>query len=336
MSPTRVQAIAPGRVNLIGDHTDYMGGLALPMAIHLATTITAELGGSTIELRSHEIPGVVEVALPVRAASEVEPAWGRYVAGVATELGATIGMRGEVRSTVPAGSGLSSSAALEVACALALGDTGTAVEIAERCQRAEQAATGVPCGVMDQLAITSGVAGHALVIDCATLRVTPVPVPDTAAVWVVHSGQQRQLVGSAYSERRAQCEQAQLLVGALPDASDRAIADLEDPVLRRRARHVRTECARVEAFADALIVADLVTCGELMRASHESLRADFEVSTPALDELVESLCSTPGVHGARLTGAGFGGCVVAIADPGVELPGWKVRPSAGASVEFSD
>lgn len=336
MTVTRVHAVAPGRVNLIGDHTDYMGGLAMPMAVQLETSVTAVLGGSMIELRSDAIPGRVDIALPIRDASAVEPAWGRYVAGVAQELGAAIGMRGEVRSSVPAGSGLSSSAALAVACALALGDTGTPLQVAERCQRAEHLATGVPCGIMDQLAITAGVEGHALVIDCATLQVTPVPVPDSAVFWVVHSGQHRQLVGSAYAERRQQCERAEHLIGRLPSASRAEIDSLTDPLLRRRARHVRTECDRVEAFAASLAAADVVRCGELMTASHESLRGDFEVSTPELDRVVESLRSTPGVHGARLTGAGFGGCVVALADPAVVLAGWRVTPSAGARVEFSN
>ncbi|MHB1138106.1 MAG: galactokinase, partial [Microthrixaceae bacterium] len=245
----------------------------------------------------------------------------------------TRGLSGTLRSTLPLGSGLSSSAALEVATALALGATEGPADLAELCQRAEHAATGVPCGIMDQLAITSGVAGHALLLDCATLAIRPVPVPGSAAFWVVHSGQQRELVGSEYATRRAQAEAAQELVGPLRTASLLDIGAIGDPMLRRRARHVRTECARVEDAAAALARGDLLACGAAMDESHRSLRDDYEVSTSALDSLVERLRATPGVHGARLTGAGFGGCVVALADPEVVLDGWRVEPSAGAWVE---
>ena len=331
----RVRATAPGRVNLIGDHTDYMGGLVLPMAVQMGTTITAVRGGDRVELVSAQVPGEVAFDLPVRDPAAVEPAWGRYVAGVAAELDATVGLAGSVDSDLPLGSGLSSSAALEVAAALALGDTGTPLEVARRCQLAEQRATGVPCGIMDQLASAAGVAGHALLIDCATDRVTPVPLPDRARIWVVHSGQERRLAGSAYAERRAECEAAAAIVGPLPTALPERIEELDDPVMRARARHVRSECARVEQFAAALSAGDLSAAGELMVHSHRSLRDDFEVSTSRLDELVDELCARPGVHGARLTGAGFGGCVVALADPGVELPGWRVEAVDGARVELS-
>jgi len=331
----RVRAHAPGRVNLIGDHTDYMGGLVLPMAVQMGTTITAVRGGDRIELVSAQVPDEVVLDLPVRDAATVEPAWGRYVAGVAAELGATVGLAGTVDSDLPLGSGLSSSAALEVAAALALGDTGTPLEVARRCQLAEQRATGVPCGIMDQLASAAGVAGHALLIDCATYEVTPVAVPEQATIWVVHSGQERELAGSAYAQRRAECEAAAAIVGPLPTASLERIEELDDPVMRARARHVRSECARVEQFAAALSAGDLSAAGELMVRSHRSLRDDFEVSTPRLDELVDELCAVPGVHGARLTGAGFGGCVVVLADPGVDLPGWRVEAVDGARVELS-
>ena len=335
-SGPRVRAFAPGRVNLIGEHTDYMGGLVLPMAVQMGTTITAERGGSRIELSSAQVPGAVSLALPVRDASGVEPAWGRYVAGVAAELGATEGMVGSVESDLPLGSGLSSSAALEVATALALGDDGPPRELARRCQLAEQHATGVPCGIMDQLASAAGIEGHALLIDCSTLELTPVPVPERARIWVVHSGQERRLVGSAYADRRAECERAAALVGPLPDADPARIEELADPVERARARHVRSECQRVRDVAAAFGSGDLAGAGELLRQSHASLRDDFEVSTPVLDDLVEHLCSVPGVFGARLTGAGFGGCVVALAAPGVDLPGWQVRAAGGAHVEQLD
>ena len=180
-----VTAVAPGRVNLIGDHTDYMGGLVLPMAVDLATTVSGVRGGNTIDLVSAQSDVPLRLDLPVTDPSVVQPPWGRYVAGVAAELGSAHGFRGTVDSTVPVGGGLTSSAALEVAVALALGATGTPLEIAQACQRAEVAATGVPCGIMDQLCSAAGVEGHALLIDCATMDITPVPVPDTACVWVV-------------------------------------------------------------------------------------------------------------------------------------------------------
>ncbi|UDY36915.1 galactokinase [Dermatobacter hominis] len=328
---------APGRVNLIGDHTDYVGGLVLPMAVQLGTTVTAERdedgpGPGRLVLRSDRLDGTVDVELPVVDAAGVEPAWGRYAAGVAQELGATVGLDGTIRSDLPIGGGLSSSASLEVAVALALGAEGTPLEIARLCQRAEAAATGVPCGIMDQLAVAAGVDGHALLIDCSTDEVTPVRVPDAAAVWVVDSGQPRELAGSEYPLRRAQAEAAAEIVGALPHASMADVEAIDDPVLRARARHVRTECDRVRAFAAAVAAEDLVRAGELMVESHRSLRDDYEVSTPVLDDLVEQLVATPGVHGARLTGAGFGGCVVALADRGIRLPGTRVRPTVGATV----
>lgn len=335
-TPNRRVAWAPGRVNLIGDHTDYMGGLVLPMAVQMGTTIEVDVGGSRIELRSEQVDGVLDLALPVDDPASTTPDWGRYVAGVAAELGTTEGVRGVVRSDLPLGSGLSSSASLEVASALALGDVGTPLEVAQRCQRAEHRATGVPCGIMDQLAVAAGRAGHAMLIDCATLDVDHVAVPDDAAVWVLHSGQERTLDGSEYARRRAQCEAAEAIVGALPTAPRDRIESLSDPLLRARARHVRSECDRVRSFVDALAAGDLRRAGELMVASHASLRDDFQVSTERLDVLAASLVSRPGVFGARLTGAGFGGCVVALTEPGLELDGWRVAASDGARVVQTD
>lgn len=337
----RFRATAPGRVNLIGDHTDYMGGLAMPMAVQLATTIDGVRRDGTIRLRSNDVGGTVELALPVEDPATVTPAWGRYVAGVAAEVGrpdgrSAQGLDGVVSSTIPLGSGLSSSAALEVAVALALGDTGTPLEIARRCQRAEQLATGVPCGIMDQLASAAGVDGAALLMDFSTDAVTPVVLPDDAEWWVLHSGQHRELVGSAYATRRSECEAAVVSVGPLPTADPAEIERIDDPVVRSRARHVRSECERVTRFAAALAEGDLRAAGALMSDSHRSLRDDFQVSTMALDDLVASLLATSRVLGARLTGAGFGGCVVALTVPGTELDGWRVTPSAGARVELLD
>ena len=325
----QVGARAPGRVNLIGDHTDYTGGLVLPMAIDLETTVVGERAGDVVALTSDEAEGEVSVPCTEDDPAAAEPAWGRYIAGVVSQLRPPVGLRGTVRTTIPVGAGLSSSAALEVAVALALGFDGPPLELAQLCQRAEQVATGVPCGIMDQLASAAGVAGHALLIDCATFDVAPVPMPEGVEVVVVHSGEERGLAGTAYAERRAQCEAAIREIGPLRDADARG---LSDPLLRRRARHVVSENARVALFADALRDGRVDLLGELLAASHASLRDDFEVSTPALDALVTRLAAMPGVLGARLTGAGFGGCAVALVEAGVDVgEGWRVRAADGAS-----
>jgi galactokinase len=233
---------------------------------------------------------------------------------------------------------LSSSAALEVALALALGFDAVPTVMARACQRAEQTATGVPSGLMDQLAVSAAREGHALLIDFTELAMEPVAMPPEAEVVVVHSGVSRALARSGYTARRAECEAAARGLGSLGRLEPEAILGVPDPVLRRRARHVVTECDRVRWFAAALSSGDLPEAGRLMTASHGSLSRDFEVSTPELDALVEHLVSTPGVHGARLTGAGFGGCVVALADPGAvdvsafRAGAWRVRPSAAAGV----
>lgn len=325
-----ITAFAPGRVNLIGDHTDTTGGLVLPMAIHLGTTIRFERGGDEVVLSSGAVPGEARVALDVADPAAVEPSWARYVAGVVAELRPTTGLRGHVTTTLPVGAGLSSSASLEVALAVALAPDQAPIERALACQRAEQRASGVPCGVMDQLASAAGVDGHALLVDCTTLAVSPVPLPGDVEVVVVHSGEERALAGSAYAERRAACEAAERIVGPLREATEDDLASIGDPVLRRRARHVVRENARVRAAAAALAAGDLPAVGALLVESHASLRDDFEVSTPSLDALVDRLVATRGVAGARLTGAGFGGCAVALAEPGAVQEGWVVRASAGA------
>jgi galactokinase len=329
-----ITAVAPGRVNLIGEHTDTTGGLALPMAIQLATTVTGARGGDRVVLRSATEAEVADVALDVVDPASLEPGWARYVAGVVAELRPVVGFTGSVTTTLPVGGGLSSSAALEVAVALALGADLAPAALAELGQRAEQRASGVPCGVMDQLASVAGVEGHALLLDCRSLDVTPVPLPDDVEVVAVHSGEPRALAGSAYAARRQACEAAERVVGPLRDVRDVAeLERIEDPTRRRRARHVVTENARVRSFVDALQAGDPAAAGALMAASHASLAEDFEVSTPRLDALVAELSARPGVFGARLTGAGFGGCVVALCRPGaVADVGWRLHPSPGARV----
>lgn len=334
-----VAAFVPGRVNLMGDHTDYAGGLALPMAVDLGTTVRGLRGGDRIELRSSDEESPVVLPLRLDDPDRVEPPWGRYVAGVVAELSASEGFAGTVTTTLPIGAGLSSSAALEVAVALALGFEGPAMGLARLAERAEYRSSGVPCGLMDQLTSACGVADHALLVDFTTETFAPVPLPEGLDVVVVHSGQDRTLAGSAYAERRASVEAAIAALGSLTTPPPAELADLVDPVLRRRARHVATENERVRHLVDAFTHEDLSGIAELMAASQRSLRDDFEVSTDAVDRAVARLDAVPGVLGARLTGAGFGGCVVGLAHRGAVTDptaitgrGWILRPSDGARV----
>ena len=333
-----MSAFAPGRVNVIGDHTDYTGGLALPMAIAEGTTVTVERGGDVVRLASDDEPLPAIVPLDVAEPSAVEPTWARYVAGVVAELRPETGARGTVSTTLPVGAGLSSSAALEVAVALSLGFEGDALALARLCQRAEHRASGVPCGIMDQLTAAAGVEGSLLLLDCRTFTVTPVPLPAGVAIVGVHSGVPRSLAGTAYAERRAQCAAAEREIGPLRDAQLDDLVALADPVLRRRAHHVVSENGRVLAFVDALAAGDHQLAGTAMNDSHASLRDDFEASTPAVDALVDRLAAEPGVFGARMTGGGFGGMVIALCDAeaadtvAVARRGQRFIASAGASV----
>ena len=325
---------APGRVNLIGGHTDYSGGLVLPMAIDLGTTIVGHRGHDRVVLVSRDEPDPAEVPLDVTDPASIAPTWARYVAGVVAEVAPPTGFIGQVSTTLPIGTGLSSSAALEVAVALSLvgDDRVDRRQLALACQRAEHRASGVPCGIMDQLSSLLGVDGHALLIDCTTLDVTPVRLPNDVAVVVVDSGERRSLSTVGYADRRAEVTRAGEILGPLATASLTDVETLSDNTLRKRARHVVTENQRVRDVVDVLGRGDVATAGLLMTESHRSLRDDQEVTTAALDGLVERLIATPGVYGARLTGGGWGGCVVALADPGALDEGWTVRPSDGASV----
>jgi galactokinase len=310
---------APGRVNLMGDHTDYNEGLVLPVAIDRDCLIASRpRSDGRVRVRSLEAEGSVDVAADgSEDPAAVEPAWGRYVAGVVralAELGRPpVGVDAVLSSTVPVGSGLASSGALEVALALALCDaawfSAAPEELAAACRDAELAATGVPCGIMDQLVALRARAGSALLIDCRSLELEPVPLPPDLAILAVHSGLPRALETSAYAERRAACEAAARRLG-LPALRD-ATADqvLDEPV----ARHVVSENARVAETALALRAGDRPALGGLFGESHASLRDDFGVSTPELDALVSALVDS-GAVGARLTGAGFGGCVIALVE----------------------
>lgn len=332
-----LRAWAPGRVNLIGDHTDYTGGLALPLTIGLGVEIRADRGGDWVILNSEGNDGMAELPVVLDHPNKVEPPWARYVAGVVAEMQPRDGLIGTIRSTLPSGVGLASSAALEVAAAVALGaDLNDPLGVAAMCQRAEHRAVSVPCGIMDQLCIVAAVQDAALLLDCRTLDVDAIVIPDDVDIAVIDSRQPRALAASPYALRRAECARVERLVGPLRDAVIEDIESIDDPVLRQRARHVITENERVEATAMALEDGDLRQAGALMIASHASLRDDYEVSTRELDALVEHLRSISGVHGARLTGAGFGGCVVALCSPDADLDApvvWRGRPASGATLD---
>jgi galactokinase len=290
---------APGRVNLIGEHTDTTGGLVLPIAIDLGIELTGE-ESERINLESEAFDGAVDVAADGEGESR---GWGRYVAAVAVELAALgrprVGFSGRLLSTVPAGAGLSSSAALEVAAALALCAVADfalePLELAQACRRAEHRAVGVPSGILDQAGSLLGRRDQALLLDTGTLAYRHVPLPPDLAVVIVDSGVRRELEHSGYAARHRELQ-----------AGD-----------ARRLRHVSTENERVREVVAALerAPADVDALGSLFRAGHESLRDDFEVSTPELDLLVELAYDT-GALAARLTGGGFGGSIVALADAG--------------------
>jgi len=335
-----VVARSPGRVNLIGDHTDYTGGMVLPMAIDKYTTITAHFASQSIHLTSADESGVLDIQLPVADPSSTIPAWGRYVAGVASELNATEGFAGSVSTTLPIGGGLSSSAALELSAALILSvanglTTQSTLELAQLCRRAEHSATGVPCGIMDQLTCASGVAGHALLIDCHSLQVSPISIPDDVHIYVQFVAP-RQLASSAYADRVAQCNLAEQEIGPLRLAEVGNTRNIKDDVLRRRALHVVNENDRVRRATVALAIQDLANFGQLMNESHESLRDNFEVSTPQLDNAVIAARKIPGVFGARMTGGGFGGCIVIVADATAKVESLGnvtlVKPVSGAAI----
>jgi galactokinase len=330
----RVVVRAPGRVNLIGDHTDYTGGLALPMAIDRQVVVDGFDGpDKVIHLTSDQDPAPARFSVPVTSLEGIEPVWARRVAAIAAELGRENGFTGSVQSTVPIGAGLSSSGALGVGVALALGaaDTLTRNEIALLCQRAQQAATGVPAGVLDEMASLHGLAGHAILLDCHDLATEAVPLPEQAE-FVVRYVSHRTVAGSPYAERVAACHAAEQQIGPLRSATSEDVGTIADSTLRARARHVVSENQRVRDCAAALRAGDLEAAGALMTASHVSLRDDYEVSTPALDEAVERLEASEGVYGARLTGAGFGGCVIALARPGAITDGWVMKTVDGAGM----
>jgi galactokinase len=314
------EASAPGRVNLIGEHTDYAGGLVFPAAISLRTWVVAAPAPdgecrAVSESRTEE--GRWSAALP---SAPPAGSWWTYPAGVGWELGARTPILAAVASDIPLGSGVSSSAALELAFAvlwnLADGLVKSPEELARTCRKAEHRWAGVPCGLMDQAACALGRAGHAMLIDLADAEAAPLSVdyrrlPPGAAIVVCQTGQERSNSDGAYRERLEACRAAEAALGPLRLARPEQADELPEPI-RRRARHIITEIIRCREFADALSRGDEAALGRAMQASHDSLRNDYEVSTAALDGMADSARRHPACIGARLTGAGGGGACVAL------------------------
>jgi galactokinase len=293
---------APARVNLIGEHTDYSGGLVLPVAIDLGTTVAWQPGDDGVRVRSTAVGAV---------------GWERYVEAVVGLLGEAgrpdVGIDATVDSTVPLGAGLSSSAALTVSLSLALCSAASfeiePMALAKLCQEAERVAVGVPCGLMDPATALLARRGHALLLDCGTEEHRHVPLPEGVAIVVIDSGIRHSLEHSGYAERRAEVERG-------------------DP---RRMRHVRSENERVRRTVAALERGDLAALGPIFRAAHDSLRDDFEVSTPELDLLVDRAYAH-GAIAARMTGGGFGGSIVALVERDRAAAFAQAAGGAGARV----
>lgn len=326
-----VEASAPGRVNLIGDHTDYAEGFCLPMPLDLETSVA--LAPAHAFRACSEGMGATLVFDPF---GPPRGDWTDYIAGPLAEL-AKAGfdvppVEVSVCSSVPSGAGLSSSAALEVATLRAMlaltGQTLPDGEVARLAQAGENNYCGVQCGILDQMASAVGRPAQALLLDCRTNTGRLVTVPPEFHFAIVHCGEPRRLADAAYNARRQATAEAARRLGlpALRDADAGALSVLADGEMLKRARHVVTENERVLAAASALEAADLGRFGALMNESHVSLARDFEVSTPALDRLVESALDA-GAAGARLTGAGFGGCIVALFPP--DISDWWPRVAAG-------
>lgn len=326
-SPTWIVR-APGRVNMIGEHTDYNDGFVMPLAINRAVWIALRpRSDRQVVIHSADFEQTAEFSLDQLAKDQ--PGWVEYLKGVAWSLqdaGLKLsGWEGALMGDVPQGAGLSSSAALEMATARAFAAVGSLewdpVAMAKLGQKAENRWVGVNCGIMDQLISAAGQAKHALLIDCRSLEGRAVPFPADTAVVILDTATRRGLVDSAYNERRAQCEAAAMHfhVRALRDV-DMARFEAEaaglDPVTRRRAQHVITENQRTLDAATAMSEGDAARLGELMVQSHASLRDDYEVSSDALNAIVDSALAHPACYGARMTGAGFGGCAVALIDRG--------------------
>jgi len=323
---------APGRVNLIGEHTDYNLGFVLPAAIDLEIRI-AYLPDDAREVTLRRLDTGESDSFDLDGIGPKQGRWLDYVAGTAWALAEAghrlTGLQGVVASSLPPNAGLSSSAAIELASAWAMLDDAALgmdrLELARLCQRAENGYVGVMGGILDQFAESCGVAGSALLLDCRSLEWRPVPLPADVAVVVCHTGSERRLGTSEYNTRRAQCDAAVVELARL-DPAVHSLRDATPELLEaargrlsevgyRRARHVVGEDRRVGEAVAAFEADDLDAIRTLFAASHESLRDDFEVSSPELDAMVDIAMHVPGVIAARMTGAGFGGCTVNLVRP---------------------
>jgi len=357
---------APGRVNLIGEHTDYNDGFVLPMAIERYTVFAANRNRERqVTLHSTATGDTAQFSLRA-AVTRAEPAWSNYVRGVVVGFqrhgDRVSGFDAVIDSTLPYGGGLASSAALEVAAATLMeamdGHPLDPIEKALLCQRAEHDFAGVPCGIMDQFASVLAREGHALLLDCRSRTTVPVPMDPAVTILIVNTNVRHKLADGEYARRRDECLIAAqtLQVPALRDADLAQLTAAKarlDPVVFRRARHVITENQRTLDAAAAIQSADWPEAGRLMYASHASLRDDFQVSCPELDTVVEAarkLGEDTGLLGCRMTGAGFGGCAIALirsdavrlitrklgeaceAKLGFQLAIFSSRPAGGARV----
>ena len=327
--PPRWLVAAPGRVNLIGEHTDYNDGFVLPMAIDRYILIAADVNTSGRVTLHNETTGETATFGIRPKVERGEPSWSNYVRGVIAGFQKrrekVSGFDAVIESTLPLGGGLASSAALEVATATLLESmSGQALDPLEKallCQQAEHDFAGVPCGIMDQFTSILAQKDHALLLDCRSRTTTPVAMTDPAVtVLIVNTNIRHKLADSEYAKRRSQCEAAArvLKVPALRDATTESLMAARrqlEPVVFRRARHVVSENERTLQAAQAIQAADWAKVGELMYASHRSLREDYEVSCPELDTVVEvaqEMGAAGGIIGCRMTGGGFGGCAVSL------------------------
>jgi len=321
--PPGAVAVAPGRINIIGEHTDYNQGFVLPAAIdrHIAVALRLRRD-ARVALRSDRYQATIDLdGLPARRQGN----WTDYLVGVAREIDQRHdpgpGFDAFVASDIPVGSGLSSSGALEVATAVAMlaarGIEMAALETAELCQAAENGFVGAHTGIMDPFTALKARGGNAILLDCRSMRDEQLPLPDGRYAWLLADSRVRhELASSAYNERRRECEAAAAALGliSLRDATDVDLERIENPVERRRAHHVVTENSRVLQAADALRRRSPRGLGPLLYASHESLRLDFAVSCRELDCLVELAAGMPQVIGARMMGGGFGGCALVLVE----------------------
>lgn len=329
-----VLARAPGRIVLLGDQVADGTGTVLSAAIDRQVSIELDRQSHWLELVSTADPDPAVIPTDVVNPSTGRPVWARYFAAAVAVLQPEVGGTGFVTSDIPIGLGMGSSTALTVAACLAVGFQGAPEDLALTAHQAEMLATGTPPLIADGLTVTGGVADHLLVVDGLTMERQALPLPEGVVLLVAPTGEQQDLVAATYSVRRSQCEEAAELIGPLRTVTAADVESIHDDTLRRRARHVHAEQGRVRAAAAALEVADLRGLGVIMAESHAGMRDDFEVVSGTVDGLVERLSSTPGVYGARVSGA-LGGCVVAVAeeDADVDLPMlFPLRPAGPASV----